>query len=150
MKAMISASAARSTSDTKSLRPLDVTVRDSRRFRLRTMTSPARRAALTAILRRGCTILKLLGKRVAYQMKSTDIRVVLVEPSHPGNIGAVARAMKNMALEQLVLVRPKQFPHSEATARASGADDVLERARVADSVAAALDGCGFVAATTAR
>ena len=45
-----------------------------------------------------------------------DLRVVLVETSHPGNIGAVARAMKNMGLQQLVLVRPKQFPDPEATA----------------------------------
>ena len=81
---------------------------------------------------------------------SPNIRIVLVEPSHPGNIGAAARAMKNMALEDLVLVRPKQFPHSEATARASGADDILEHARVVDSVAEALAGCGFVAATTSR
>jgi TrmH family RNA methyltransferase len=79
-----------------------------------------------------------------------NIRIVLVQPSHPGNIGAVARAMKNMALEELVLVRPKAFPHAEATARASGADDVLERARVVDSVGEALAGCGFVAATTSR
>jgi tRNA (cytidine32/uridine32-2'-O)-methyltransferase len=83
-------------------------------------------------------------------MISADIRIVLVEPSHPGNIGAVARAMKNMALEQLVLVRPKQFPHSEAVARASGADDVLAGARVVDSVQEALAGCGFIAATTSR
>lgn len=78
------------------------------------------------------------------------IRIVLVAPSHPGNIGAVARAMKNMGLCELVLVRPKQFPHAEATARASGADDVLARARVVDSVAEALQGIGFVAATTSR
>ena len=81
---------------------------------------------------------------------SPNIRIVLVEPSHPGNIGAVARAMKNMALEDLVLVRPKQFPHSEATARASGADDILARARVVESLAEGLEGCGFVAATTSR
>ena len=81
---------------------------------------------------------------------SANIRIVLVEPSHPGNIGAVARAMKNMALDQLVLVRPRQFPHSEATARASGADDVLTGARSVQSVAEALEGCGFVAATTSR
>lgn len=79
-----------------------------------------------------------------------SIRIVLVEPSHPGNIGAVARAMKNMALQELVLVRPKLFPHAEATARASGADDLLARARVVDSLAEALAGCGFVAATTSR
>ncbi len=66
------------------------------------------------------------------------IRIVLVEPSHPGNIGAVARAMKNMALEDLVLVRPKAFPHAEATARASGADDLLARARVVESVTEAV------------
>ena len=83
-------------------------------------------------------------------MKSTDIRIVLVEPSHPGNIGAVARAMKNMALENLVLVRPKQFPHAEATARASGADDVLNAARVVDSLEEAIADCGFIAATTSR
>jgi TrmH family RNA methyltransferase len=81
---------------------------------------------------------------------SPNIRIVLVEPSHPGNIGAVARAMKNMALEELVLVRPKQFPHAEAIARASGADDLLERARVVETLAEGLDGCGFIAATTSR
>jgi TrmH family RNA methyltransferase len=80
----------------------------------------------------------------------SDIRIVLVEPSHPGNIGAAARAMKNMALKQLVLVRPKLFPHSEALARASGANDVLERTQVVGSVREALAGCGFVAATTSR
>jgi TrmH family RNA methyltransferase len=78
------------------------------------------------------------------------IRIVLVEPSHPGNIGAVARAMKNMSLTELTLVRPRTFPHEEATARASGAVDVLERARVVDSVTAAVADCGFVAATTSR
>ncbi len=83
-------------------------------------------------------------------MKSANIRIVLVEPSHPGNIGATARAMKNMALEELVLVRPRQFPHSEATARASGADDVLARARIVDSIGAAVADCGFIAATTSR
>jgi TrmH family RNA methyltransferase len=87
---------------------------------------------------------------LAQQMTCPDIRVVLVAPSHPGNIGAAARAMKNMALGTLVLVQPKQFPHAEATARASGADDVLAAARIAGSVAEAVSGCGFVAATTAR
>jgi TrmH family RNA methyltransferase len=83
-------------------------------------------------------------------MNSPDIRIVLVEPSHPGNIGAAARAMKNMSLESLVLVRPRQFPHADATARASGADDVLARARVVDSVSEAISDCGFIAATTSR
>jgi TrmH family RNA methyltransferase len=80
----------------------------------------------------------------------TAIRIVLVEPSHPGNIGAVARAMKNMGLSRLVLVRPKAFPHEEATARASGADDVLNAASVVGTVAEAVAECGFVAATTSR
>jgi tRNA (cytidine32/uridine32-2'-O)-methyltransferase len=83
-------------------------------------------------------------------MDTADIRIVLVEPSHPGNIGAVARAMKNMGLGQLVLVSPRQFPHSEATARASGADDVLASARVVTTVAEAVAGCGFIVATTSR
>ncbi len=83
-------------------------------------------------------------------METSSIRIVLVEPSHPGNIGAVARAMKNMGLEQLVLVSPRQFPHSEAVARASGADDVLANARVVATVTEAIAGCGFIAATTSR
>ena len=83
-------------------------------------------------------------------MDPLDIRIVLVEPSHPGNIGAVARAMKNMGLEQLVLVSPRQFPHSEAIARASGADDVLAKAHVVGTVAEAIAGCGLIVATTSR
>ena len=83
-------------------------------------------------------------------MKSRGIRIVLVAPSHPGNIGAAARAMKNMALEEMVLVNPRQFPHPEASARASGADDVLAAARVVPSLAEALADCGYVAATTSR
>src|SRR6516225_3650366 len=83
-------------------------------------------------------------------MESPGIRMVLVAPSHPGNIGAAARAMKNMALTELVLVRPREYPHPEATARASGADDVLAAARVVGTLAEALAGCGFVAATTSR
>lgn len=83
-------------------------------------------------------------------MSSPDIRIILVEPSHPGNMGAVARAMKNMGLEQLILVSPRQFPHSEAIARASGADDLLESARVVDTLPEALAGCGFIAAATSR
>lgn len=78
------------------------------------------------------------------------IRFVLVDTSHPGNIGAVARAMKNMDLSELVLVRPASFPHTEATARASGADDLLKSARVCDTVAEAIAGCGLVLATTSR
>lgn len=81
---------------------------------------------------------------------SANIRIVLVETSHPGNIGAVARAMKNMGLTQLVLVRPKSFPHSEASARASGATDVLAAARVVEHLQEGIADCGLVIGTTAR
>ena len=78
------------------------------------------------------------------------VRIVLIDPSHPGNIGSVARAMKNMALDDLVLVRPRAFPHADATALAAGADDILTAARVVDSVAAAIGDCAFIAGTTSR
>ncbi|NJN45472.1 MAG: tRNA (cytosine(32)/uridine(32)-2'-O)-methyltransferase TrmJ [Candidatus Competibacteraceae bacterium] len=78
------------------------------------------------------------------------VQVILVETSHPGNIGAVARAMKTMCLERLVLVNPAHFPHSEAIARATGAVDVLERAQVVDNLADALMGCQLVIGATAR
>jgi tRNA C32,U32 (ribose-2'-O)-methylase TrmJ len=61
------------------------------------------------------------------------VRIVLIDPSHPGNIGSVARAMKNMALTDLVLVRPRSFPHAESNALAAGADDILANARVVDT-----------------
>jgi TrmH family RNA methyltransferase len=83
-------------------------------------------------------------------MASLPIRFVLVDTSHPGNIGAVARAMKNMGLGDLVLVNPREFPHPEATARASGADDVLAAARVVATLPEAIADCGLVLATTAR
>ena len=78
------------------------------------------------------------------------LRIVLVEPTHPGNIGAVARAMKAMDLQRLWLVAPARFPSAEATARAAGADDVLHEARVVESVDDALADCGLVLGTTAR
>ncbi len=76
--------------------------------------------------------------------------MVLVETSHPGNIGAVARAMKNMCLEHLVLVAPKRFPCDEAGARASGADDLLDRASVVDDLEAAVADCQLVIGASAR
>ena len=78
------------------------------------------------------------------------IRIVLVNTSHPGNIGASARAMKNMGLSQLYLVAPVSFPHADATARASGADDVLARATVCETLDEALAGCGLVFGASAR
>jgi len=79
-----------------------------------------------------------------------NIRIVLVETSHPGNIGAVARAMKNMCIEQLALVNPRHFPHAEAIARASGADDVLQQARVYQSLDDAIADCHLVVGASAR
>ncbi|WP_311969028.1 tRNA (cytosine(32)/uridine(32)-2'-O)-methyltransferase TrmJ [Pseudomonas baltica] len=79
-----------------------------------------------------------------------NIRVVLVNTSHPGNIGGAARAMKNMGLSRLVLVDPQQFPHHEADARASGANDILESAQVVATLEDALVGCSLVLGTSAR
>ena len=83
-------------------------------------------------------------------MSMPDIRIILVRPQHPGNIGACARAMKNMGLKSLVLVAPQRFPAEEAVARAAGADDVLAAATIVDDVRAAVADCVFVAATSAR
>jgi TrmH family RNA methyltransferase len=79
-----------------------------------------------------------------------NIRIVLVHTTHPGNIGAAARAMKNMGLSDLVLVCPKVFPSGEANARASGADDILAAARVVDSLEAALEDRELVIGASAR
>ncbi|MBS0351574.1 MAG: RNA methyltransferase [Proteobacteria bacterium] len=79
-----------------------------------------------------------------------NIRVVLVNPSHPGNIGAVARAIKNMGLSRLYLVAPEKFPHPEATFRAVGADDILKSAVVTDNLGQALADCHLVYGTSAR
>ena len=79
-----------------------------------------------------------------------NTRIVLVNTSHPGNIGAAARAMKNMGLSRLYLVEPKQHPSYEAYSRAAGADDVLGDAVVTTSLAQALNGCVWVAGTSAR
>lgn len=78
------------------------------------------------------------------------IRVVLCRPSHPGNIGAAARAMKTMGLSSLCLVTPKQFPDPEADTRATGAVDVLAGARVCASLDEALAGTVFAVALSAR
>ena len=79
-----------------------------------------------------------------------NIRVVLCETAHPGNIGAAARAMKTMGLTDLALVAPKGFPSEEATARAAGADDVLGKARVVPTLVEAIGDCELVIGATAR
>lgn len=78
------------------------------------------------------------------------VRVVLCETSHPGNIGAAARAMKTMGLSRLVLVNPKLFPHPDAEALATGADDVLAGAAVCEDLGQALAGTVLAIAATAR
>ena len=79
-----------------------------------------------------------------------DLRIVLVGTSHPGNIGAAARAMKTMGLSRLFLVAPEAYPHREATALAAGADDVLDHAVVCADLDAALADCRIVLGCTAR
>jgi len=79
-----------------------------------------------------------------------NARIVLVHTSHPGNIGAVARAMKNMCLSELYLVAPKDYPSDQALWRAANAADVLEKAVVVESLDQALEGCGLVVGTSAR
>jgi tRNA (cytidine32/uridine32-2'-O)-methyltransferase len=79
-----------------------------------------------------------------------NVRIVLVNTSHPGNIGATARAMKNMGLRHLYLVEPQRYPADEATWRAANAADVLDTAIVVDSFEAAVAGCGLVIGTSAR
>ncbi|MEH6556493.1 MAG: tRNA (cytosine(32)/uridine(32)-2'-O)-methyltransferase TrmJ [Oceanicoccus sp.] len=79
-----------------------------------------------------------------------NARVVLVHTSHPGNIGAVARAMKNMGLRQLYLVQPKLFPHERAGWRAASAGDILDNAVVVDTLEDAVADCGLVVGTSAR
>lgn len=91
-----------------------------------------------------------IGKSSKDNTSLDNIRIVLVNTSHPGNIGAVARAMKNMGLSKLVLVEPKKFPHDEATWRASSANDVLESAQVCASLEEAVAECGLVIGTSAR
>lgn len=84
-------------------------------------------------------------------MKTLDnIRFILVGTTHPGNIGAAARAMKTMGLSNLHLVTPKIYPSAEATARASGADDVLAKATVHETLDSALEGCQQVYGMSAR
>ena len=80
----------------------------------------------------------------------SKIKVVLVNTSHPGNIGASARAMKNMGLSRLVLVEPKDFPSGVAVGRSASAVDILESAEVFHTLEEAIADCGLVIGTSAR
>lgn len=79
-----------------------------------------------------------------------NIRIVLVEPSHPGNIGGAARGLKTMGLSRLALVNPLRFPDPQAEWRAAGAQDVLEAVEVFESVDEAIADCHWVVGTSTR
>lgn len=79
-----------------------------------------------------------------------NLRIVLVQTYHPGNIGSAARAMKTMGLTDLVLVNPRVFPDDEATRLAAGAADVVENARVVERLEDAIDDCVRVVGASAR
>lgn len=81
---------------------------------------------------------------------TSSIRVVLVDTTHPGNIGGAARAIKNMGLSSLYLVSPREFPADRAVWRAANAADVLDNAVVVDTLDEAIAGCGLVIGTSAR
>lgn len=79
-----------------------------------------------------------------------NVKIVLVNTTHPGNIGATARAMKTMGMERLVLVSPKRFPSAECSARAAGADDILAGVQVYSTLEDAVADCVLVFGTSAR
>lgn len=78
------------------------------------------------------------------------LRIVLVGAQHPGNIGAAARAMKVMGLHDLALVAPERYPDPQASARASGAEDVLENAQIFKTLEEAIGDCVLAIGTSAR
>lgn len=80
----------------------------------------------------------------------SNIRIVMISTFHPGNIGAAARAMKNMGLSQLYLVDPVEYPHPEASSRAAGAEDILEKAHLVSTLEEAIADCSLVIGTSAR
>ncbi|WP_312239822.1 tRNA (cytosine(32)/uridine(32)-2'-O)-methyltransferase TrmJ [Pantoea sp.] len=79
-----------------------------------------------------------------------NIRIVLVETSHTGNMGSVARAMKTMGLTNLYLVNPLVKPDSQAISLAAGASDVIGDAKIVDTLDEAISGCSLVVGTSAR
>lgn len=87
---------------------------------------------------------------VGAALLATQVKIILVRPSHSGNIGAAARAMKTMGLKDLALVNPSQFPDQQAIARAAGADDLLQAANCYTSLDAAIADCHYVYACSAR
>jgi tRNA (cytidine32/uridine32-2'-O)-methyltransferase len=87
---------------------------------------------------------------VSISERQANIRIVLVNTAHPGNIGGAARAMKNMGLAELYLVQPREYPAPRAVWRAAGARDVLTGATIVESVDEAIADCALVVGTSAR
>src|SRR5262245_8737800 len=141
---MIASSAAWSTWVTKSLARLAVTFRPPSSA-ARLMIEPALRAARTAMFSIGC----IRGPYFRLWAVS-DIRIVLCRPSHPGNIGAAARAMKTMGLTDLRLVAPERWPAKEDQWMATHAVDVLNAARVHADLKEAIGDCVAAFALSAR
>ena len=93
----------------------------------------------------------MVSERLTEGETSLDlIRIVLIDTRHPGNIGATARAMKNMGLKHLYLVDPKLYPDPQAKARAASAEDILDNAVVCDTLSQAIDECVLVVGSSAR
>ena len=90
------------------------------------------------------------SKKINSNEQLNSIKVVLVGTTHPGNIGATARAMKNMGIVNMALVEPKEFPSDIATYRSKAAKDVLENAEVFDTLKVAISDCELVIGTSAR
>lgn len=82
--------------------------------------------------------------------RQSKIRMVLVNTTHPGNIGGAARAIKNMGLTELYLVQPREYPAPRAVWRAAGARDILTNVKIVESLDEAIVGCGLVVGTSAR
>ena len=89
-------------------------------------------------------------KKIKSDNLLNSVKVVLVGTTHPGNIGATARAMKNMGILDLALVEPKEFPSDVATFRSKAAKDILEKASVHTSLEEAISECELVVGTSAR
>jgi tRNA (cytidine32/uridine32-2'-O)-methyltransferase len=85
-----------------------------------------------------------------FEMAQANIRFVLSNTSHPGNIGSAARAIRTMGFKRLVLIAPEAFPHIDAHAMAAGADDVLEAAPIHAHLAESIADCTYVLGATAR
>ena len=91
-----------------------------------------------------------MSKEVPLTMPLSNIRIVMLNTFHPGNIGSAARAMKTMGLSDLVLVNPRAFPDAEAVSLAAGAGDTLDTATVVSSLEEAIYDRSQVFATSAR